>query len=624
MLKNSHPLISCFATLALLVTSPSLSLAVPRSGKTEAPSAQSKDKKDKKDDKSDEKQSKQERRYLDMKRFSEQEYQKDPGFREEVEEAYRHKQREHSEYAFYFNTRDANDNQVTRTGDKVKIQDTLYDNPMVQDYVNRLGQSLVPATSRHLYAFKVTLNPIPEGRSLSTGTVYVSSGLISIADNEAQLAYVLSHEIAHIEKDHWHQDVLIGQGIERYNEKQEKTRKVAGGILSIAAGPLMRAMGADPFTSYAVASFASSPTLLKLVVPNAVASWDKVQEDEADQSALEFMLARNYDPREVPKFYASLYHASGRDRRAGLGFMADPERILDRVQKVDEAVGGLGNLMSKEGLMFGAISLGEQDRMNTNLAALRRAVDADIAASVPAGKPADPGKQLDPSRDAAARMKRAEEVVTGKLATDINAKLAAGELIGTAPEFQVVMAELRRDNGIRAYYYDMFQMSRDNLEESLRIRSNDPYAHHYYGKVLRLTARAPAEKARALAEFAKAIELDRRNVLPEPHLYQALSMIDARDSGRTREIVAALQEYVAIYQREHAGALPSNMEVIYDYMQEAQELTWSARPVMNVSTRNVESAVAPSGPARPVETAPASVRDNTPAAGTRPRTNRKP
>lgn len=623
MLKNSHPLISCFATLALLVTSPSLSLAVPRSGKTEAPSAQSKDKKDKKEDKSDERQSKQEREYLKMKRFSEQEYQKDPGFREEVEEAYRHKQREHSEYAFYFNTRDANDTQVTRTGDKVKIQDTLYDNPMVQDYVNRLGQSLVPANSRRLYAFKVTLNPIPEGRSLSTGTVYVSSGLISIADNEAQLAYVLSHEIAHIERDHWHQDVLIGQGIERYNEKQDTKRKVTSGIISIAAGPLMRAMGADPFTSYAVASLASSPTLLKLVVPNAVASWDKVQEDEADQSALEFMLARNYDPREVPKFYASLYRASGRDRRAGLGFMADAERIVDRVQKVDEAVGGLGNLMSREGLMFGAVTLGEQDRMNTNLAALRRAVDADIAASMPpAGKPADPGKQLDPSRDAAGRMKRAEEVVTGKLATDINAKLAAGELIGTAPEFQAVMAELRRDNGIRAYYYDMFQMSRDNLEESLRIRSNDPYAHHYHGKVLRLTARTPAEKSFALAEFAKAIELDRRNVLPEPHLYQALSMIDARDSGRTREIVTALQEYVAIYQREHAGSLPSNMEVIYDYMQEAQELTWAARPVMNVSTRTVESSVAPSGPARPAEIAPAS--NKPPGAGTKPRANRKP
>jgi hypothetical protein len=621
MLRIHRPFLSCFVALALVaLTSSSLTFAGTRPGKIPSTGVQKDKDKDKKD-KSEDKQSKQEREYLKMKRFSEQEYQKDPAFRDEVEEAYRHKQREHSEYAFYFNTRDAKDEQITRTGDHLKIQDTLYDNPMVQDYVNRLGQSLVPSSSPHLFAFKVTLNPIPEARSLSTGTIYVSSGLISIADNEAQLAYVLSHEIAHIEKDHWHQDVLIGQGIERYNEKQETKRKVAGGVISVLGGPLMRAMGADPFTSYAVASFASSPTLLKLVVPNSVATWDKAQEDEADQLALQYMLNRNYDPREVPKFYAGLYQASTRDRRAGLGYMADAGRIVDRVQKIDEAVGGLGTLMSKEGLMVGAISLGQRDRMNADLVALRRAVDADIAASLPPpAKPADPGKQLDPGRDAAGRMKRAEEAVTGKLAADINAKLANGELIGTVPEFQAIMTELRRDNGIRAYYYDMFQMSRDNLEESLRIRNNDPYAHHYYGKVLRLTARTPDEKSRALGEFAKAIELDRRNVLPEPHLYRALSMIDARDTGRTREIVTSLQEYVAIYQREHAGALPSNMEVIYDYMQEAQELTWAARPVMNVSSKNVE-VMAPTSSPHAVDTGPGN---NNPPVQPRPRTVKKP
>ena len=492
----------CFAVVVSMLAAPVIGLARPHADDKTTTGAQNKDKdkKDKKEEKAaEEKQSKQEREYLKMKRYSEQEYQKDPAFREEVEEAYRHKQREHSEYAFYFNTRDAKDEQVTRTGDKLKVNDTLYDNPMVQDYVNRLGQSVVPVNSTHLFAFKVTLNPIPEARSLSTGTVYVSTGLISVADNEAQLAYVLAHEIAHIEKEHWRQDVLISQGIERNNEKQETKRKITGGLISIAAGPLMRAVGADPYTAYAVATLASSPTLLKLAIPNAVVAWDKIQEDEADQFALRYMLARNYDPREVPKFYASLYRTSSHDKRAGLGFMGDSARIVDRVQKVDEAVGGLGALMSRDGLLIGAASLAQQERTNANLASMRAATDAQFNSSV-SGRPSDPGKQLDPTRDTAGRIKRAEEAVAGKLASDINAKLAAGELIGTAPEFQSVMAELKRDNGVRAYYYDMFQMARDNLEESLRIRSNDPYAHHYYGKVLRLIARTPAEKSLALAE----------------------------------------------------------------------------------------------------------------------------
>ena len=50
----------------------------------------------------------------------------------------------------------------------------------------------------------------------------------------------------------------------------------------------------------------------------------------------------------------------------------------------------------------------------------------------------------------------------------------AGELIGNSAEFEAVMAGISRDNGVRAYYFDMFKMARENLEESLNIRSNDP------------------------------------------------------------------------------------------------------------------------------------------------------
>jgi len=126
-------------------------------------SKEKKDKKEKKDDKDDKaKPTKAEREYQKIKQFSEELYSKDASFSDAVEEAYRQKQREHSEYAFDMNTRDATDEKIMRTGGKLKIVDALYDNPLVQDYVNRLGQSLVPKNSNRLYAFKVTLNPIPE------------------------------------------------------------------------------------------------------------------------------------------------------------------------------------------------------------------------------------------------------------------------------------------------------------------------------------------------------------------------------------------------------------------------------------------------------------------------------
>lgn len=540
------------------------------------------------------KSSKQEREYQKIKQFSLDLYNKDNDFREEVEEAFTQKRREHSEYAFYINTRDAADEQVTRSGDKLKIEDTLYDNPLVQDYVNRVGQSVVPKNSSKLFAFKVTLNPIPEARSLSTGTIYISSGLLSLADNEAQLAYVLGHEIAHVERDHWREDALVARGIERYNQAQARKRGLwtlvaagaTAGIAGGATGSFNSALGYGALAGFGAA------TLLKFLVPNATVAWDKQQEDEADQLGLKYMFERNYDPREVPKLYEVLQRAS-RDGRARLGFMADETRVAERMQQVNSVIGGLS--------LTSALTAG-----STNLRNLR-------PGNVAPENPAAPGKALDPARDAANRAANAAKSIGGQLAPDLKAKLDAGELIGSSAEFEAVMAELKRDNGVRAYYFDMFQMSKDNLEESLRIRSNDPFAHLYYGKVLKLTARTPAEKNRALFEFKKAIELDVRRVLPEPHLYRALAMIDSKDPALTREIVSSLQEYVTLYQREHVGNLPPNMEVIYDYLQEVGELSWAARPAMNVSTKNIDPIGISSGNvvSQPVQYNPAPAVDPT-------------
>jgi Zn-dependent protease with chaperone function len=525
---------------------------------------------------------KQEREYQKIKQFSDDLYAKDPVFREEVEAAYRQKQREHSEYAFFINTRDAQDEQITRTGDKLKIDDTLYDNPLVQDYVNRVGQSVVPPGSTKFYAFKVTLNPIPEARSLSTGTVYISSGLLSWIDNEAQLAYILGHEIAHVEKEHWHQDALVERGLERYNEKQEKKRAVLGGLANIGLSVFSGGMlNAGNLTGAAISLMAQMnvPTLTKLFVPNAVISWDKAQEDEADQLGLRYMFDRRYDPREVPKFYAALQRTSQRDARSGLGFMADPVRILERVEQVNNSIGGFGNF-SPTGLYVGAVSFSLQQKLDQDI---KQQMEQMQAAALP--KTADAGKPVNLERDAIARaLSATQQIRSGPMAAELKAKLDAGELIGSTAEFAAVMAELKRDNGVRAYYYDMFEMSRRNLEESLLIRSNDPLTHFYYGKTLKLTGRSAPDRARALNEFVIAIALDVRRVLAEPHLYRALAMIDAKDANLTLEIVGGLKQYVDIYQRENGGQLPPNMNVIYDYLQEVGELTWAARPLLNVKS----------------------------------------
>lgn len=551
--------------------------------------------------------SKQERKWLEVYRFSKQRYDTNPDFRLDVDEAYRRMQREHSEYAFSINAEDAKGGLVKKDRYKVEGDTTLYNNPLAQDYVNRVGQSMVPVGSDKLYAFRILLNPVPEARSLSTGTIYVSTGLLAAIDNEAQLAYALGHEIAHVEKEHWKDDVLVAQGLEEWNEKNRQQREKLGFATRIGlniAGAGLQSAGNYSAAGVTVLADFAVPTIFKLSMPDAVIGWDRQQEDQADEAALRYMLDRKYDPREVPNFYAKLKKFGQRDKRTGLGFIANAARIADREPYLAAAIPVIA--VSATGKLFsGAINL-------------------NVQALGPQEKKPDSGKTLDPTVDAAGREQASQAAVTGEFAARVKELLDAGELIGSSAEFQSVMAAIRRDNGIRAFYYDMFNMARENLEESLRIRSNDPFAHYYYGVVLKLTARTLGEKQRALNEFALAVQYDRRKVLAEPYLHRALAMIDSRES-HTSEIIENLKEYVTLYQRQNAGALPTSMDLIYDYMQDAGETSWTAIPAMNVSTKNIDPVVVTSPVPRAVAaTASEPLPAPSPVAPPRKTTIRRP
>ncbi len=98
----------------------------------------------------------------------------------------------------------------------------LYDNLKVQAYVNYVGNKVVPqwqkdipfdAPERLRFRFYVIENPTFNAFALPNGMVFVHTGLLTMLDNEAQLAAVLGHEIAHATYEH---------AKERY-EKKKKT-----------------------------------------------------------------------------------------------------------------------------------------------------------------------------------------------------------------------------------------------------------------------------------------------------------------------------------------------------------------------------------------------------------------
>src|SRR5262249_36505422 len=154
-----------------------------------------------------------------------------------------------------------------------------------------------------------------------------------------------------------------------------------------------------------------------------------------------------------------------------------------------------------------------------------------------------------------------------------------------SPNYNLVMAELKRDNGIEAYRFDMFQMARRNLQQAVNMRSDDVRATYYYGRVLKLVGRTPEELTEAKSLLAKAViqDKDRQN-LPEVKLQEALLLMEDKDP-RSAQI---LREYIIEYQKRRVeeamlgGTVPANLDTLYDLMRIfGKETKWEpGRPEM--------------------------------------------
>jgi hypothetical protein len=73
-----------------------------------------------------------------------------------------------------------------------------------------------------------------------------------------------------------------------------------------------------------------------------------------------------------------------------------------------------------------------------------------------------------------------------------------------------------------------------------------------------------------------------------PHLERALYLISQNNPADQEIIKEELKSYVSSYQRQHAGALPNNMYIIYDYFSLAGDDSWYVPPAAVVSTKNVD------------------------------------
>ncbi len=265
-------------------------------------------------------------------------YATDPDFKDTVDEHYHEVLREHSERAYQINTATPSAMVVIREDRFRRHREdalTLYDNLAIQSYVNRLGQRFAPADSNTLFTFRLVATPIPYAEALSTGTIYLSTGLIALLDNEAQLAYVLAHEMAHVYKEHWRWKSKLLFGTAEFMERREKRQ--AWKLLGVAAAGAV--VGSQVGGSDGAAIGAGLAGLaFAIATPKLNLEWAAAQEDEADAIAFQAIQAANYDVQEVGTLYASLSDTILRDTRATVGFIGRPDRLRERQEYTAELI----------------------------------------------------------------------------------------------------------------------------------------------------------------------------------------------------------------------------------------------------------------------------------------------
>jgi predicted Zn-dependent protease len=234
--------------------------------------------------------------------------------------------------------------QDAASGDSFDRQ-RLYSNPVVQSYVNHIGQKLVPKNSTNVYTFRVLYDPIPKALTLSTGTIYLSTGLVSMLNSESEVAYILAHEIAHVELRQAYLRIRDKHvAMELAKEKAEKEKVISdvgsmvmgaglgGAMIPLRLGGLLGG-SAGLATGMEVGHYFIHPQIEPVL-------WASKEEDDADDMAINLMIQQGYDPRDVNRLFASLNQVVTADSRMGLGFMGSAPRIKERQAHLDSLFGG--------------------------------------------------------------------------------------------------------------------------------------------------------------------------------------------------------------------------------------------------------------------------------------------
>jgi predicted Zn-dependent protease len=164
--------------------------------------------------------------------------------------------------------------------EEVESQSRMVSDPVVTEYVNRVGQAIVRHSDAKVpFTIKVIDDDQVNACALPGGFFYVDSGLILAADSESELAGVMAHEIAHVAARHATRNATKAQ------------------IFNLISIPLVFVGGP---VGYAVREVAG------LAVPMGFLKFSRDAEREADLLGLQYDYAAGYDPQAFVQFFEKL------------------------------------------------------------------------------------------------------------------------------------------------------------------------------------------------------------------------------------------------------------------------------------------------------------------------------
>lgn len=215
----------------------------------------------------------------------------------------------------------------------------LVSDPVINEYVNRVGQNLVRNSDAQVpFTIKVVDSDEVNAFALPGGFFYVNSGLILAADEEAELAGVMAHEIAHVAARH---------------ATRQMTR---GNLANIATIPLIFVGGG---IGYAARSAAG------LGLPLTFLTFSRGFESEADFLGVQYMYKAGYDPQAYVAFFEKLQAKEKKKPGTFAKAFSSHPQTPDRIENSQKEIARI--LPAKDQYI---VSTSEFDDVKARLAAL--------------------------------------------------------------------------------------------------------------------------------------------------------------------------------------------------------------------------------------------------------------